>query len=336
MAGVWFWRQGQSKGISWSATAHISKPIIFEVAQPQRTRLGVLDFRHQESTPNLVEQFWYQLTHLGTPTLQQIVDVALVAYLLYRLLLMVRGSRAWRVIGGVVIYLALWFITDVLGLRTIHFLLEKGLVLGPVALVILLLPELRAAIEGFGKLGFWPDRLGGGEEDVSAKVIDEIVDAVSDLSTTQTGALIVIERSRQMLEIERSGVPLYANVSATLLESLFYGANPLHDGAVMIRGSSVVAAACQLPLTDSPLRPHMHMRHRAAVGATESTDAISIVVSEERGSVSVAMDGRIREDITATQLRDLLSQQLRPTRSQKSRRTLNAKKERDDEKASVG
>jgi diadenylate cyclase len=283
-----------------------------------------------------VEQFWYQITNLGTPTLWQIVDVALVAYLIYRLLLMVRGSRAWRIIGGVVIYLVLWFVTDVLELQTIHFLLEKGLVLGPVALVILLLPELRSAIEGFGKLGFWPDRLGGGEEDVSTKVIDEIVDAVSDLATTQTGALIVIERSKTMPEIEANGVPIHANVSATLLESLFYGAHPLHDGAVMIRGKSIVAAACQLPMSDSALRPHMHMRHRAAVGATESTDAISIVVSEERGSISVAMDGRIREDLSPTQLRDLLSQQLRSERTQKTRLTLGKKEERDDEKASVG
>lgn len=295
----------------------------------------MLDFRHRDLA-DLVEQFWYQITHLGTPALWQIVDVALVSYLVYRLLLMVRGSRAWRIIGGVVIYLVLWFITDVMELRTIHFLLEKGLVLGPVALVILLLPELRAAIEGFGKLGFWPERLGGGEEDVSAKVIDEIVDAVADLSTTQTGALIVIERSRHMPEIEASGVPLHANVSTTLLESLFYGANPLHDGAVMIRGNSIVAAACQLPLSDSPLRPHMHMRHRAAVGATESTDAISIIVSEERGSISVAMDGRIREDVSPAQLRELLSQQLRPERPTKSRLNFGARKERDDEKASVG
>ncbi|MEO7453662.1 MAG: diadenylate cyclase CdaA [Fimbriimonadales bacterium] len=285
---------------------------------------------------DLVEQFWYQITHLGTPALWHIVDVALVSYLIYRLLLMVRGSRAWRIIGGVVIYLVLWFVTDVLELRTIHFLLEKGLVLGPVALVILLLPELRSAIEGFGKLGFWPDRLGGGEEDVSIRVIDEIVGAVSDLATTQTGALIVIERSKTMPEIEASGVPLHADVSATLLESLFYGTNPLHDGAVMIRGNSIVAAACQLPLTDSSLRPHMHMRHRAAVGATESTDAISVVVSEERGSISVAMDGRIREDVTTAQLRDLLGQQLRPERTGKARLGFGGKKERDDEKASVG
>ncbi|MDQ2985695.1 MAG: diadenylate cyclase CdaA [Armatimonadota bacterium] len=283
-----------------------------------------------------MEQFWYQLTHLGTPALLQIVDVALVAYLLYRLLLMVRGSRAWRIIGGVVIYLALWFVTDLFELRTIHFLLEKGLVLGPVALVILLLPELRVAIEGFGKLGFWPERLGGGEEDVSATVIEEIVAAVNELASTQTGALIVIERSRKMPEIEANGVPLNARVSAPLLESLFYGENPLHDGAVMIRGGSIVAAACQLPLTDSLLKPHLHMRHRAAVGATDGTDAVSIVVSEERGRISVALDGRIREDVTAAQLRELLNQLLRTPRTPRNSRKSENSTERENEKASVG
>jgi diadenylate cyclase len=210
-------------------------------------------------------------------------------------------------------------------------LLEKGLVLGPVALVILLLPELRAAIEGFGKLGFWPDRLGGGEAAVSAVVIDELVGAVTELAARQTGALIVIERSRRMPEIEANGVPMNARVSAPLLESLFYGENPLHDGAVIVRGNSIVAAACQLPLTDSPLKPHMHMRHRAAVGATDGTDAISIVVSEERGRISVAIDGRIREDVTSQQLRDLLIQMLRTPQTEQRQ-----EKEGVDEKASVG
>jgi diadenylate cyclase len=283
-----------------------------------------------------VEQIWYQLTNFGTPALLQLVDVVLVAYLIYRIFLMVRGSRAWRIIGGVVIYLVLWFVTDMLELRTIHFLLEKGLVLGPVALVILLLPELRAAIEGFGKLGFWPERLGGGEAAVSAAVIDEVVAAVTELATRQTGALIVIERSRRMPEVEGNGVPMNAQVSAALLESLFYGENPLHDGAVIVRGNSIIAAACQLPMTQSTLKPHMHMRHRAAVGATDGTDAISIVVSEERGRISVAIDGRIREDVTGQQLRELLDKMLRTPRPEKNEPETAEAKEGVDETASVG
>ncbi|MGI8924954.1 MAG: diadenylate cyclase CdaA [Fimbriimonadales bacterium] len=283
-----------------------------------------------------MEDFWYQISHLGKPTALQIIDLTVVAYLVYRLLLMVRGSRAWRIIGGIVIYLVLWFASDLLGLRTIHFILDRALILGPVALVILLLPELRSALEGFGKLGFWPERLGGGEEHVGAKTVEEIVEAVAELSASATGALIVVERSRKMPEVESNGVQLNAEVTAALLGSIFYGAGPLHDGAVMVRGNSVVAAACQLPLTDGPLKPHMHMRHRAAVGATDGTDAVSIVVSEERGIISVALDGRIREDLSPAKLRDLLNSLLRAEIKPSPLSRMNKKKVQEDERASVG
>jgi diadenylate cyclase len=282
-----------------------------------------------------LEEFWYQVTHLGPPTMQQLVDIAVVSYLTYRLLLMVRGSRAWRVIGGIVIYLLLWFASDILGLRTVHFILDKALVLAPVALVILLLPELRSALEGFGKLGFWPERLGGGEERTDAATIDELVAAAAELSSARTGALIVIERSRKMPEVETNGVRLNARVSSSLLGSIFYGDGPLHDGAVMIRGNTAVAAACQLPLSEGPLKPHMHMRHRAAIGVTEGTDAVSIIVSEERGRISVALDGRIREELSPAELRELLNSLLR---SQKPslRSRVSRKRESEDERAAVG
>jgi len=282
-----------------------------------------------------LEELWYQITHLGAPTIVQLVDVALVAYLTYRLLLMVRGSRAWRIIGGVIIYLTLWFASDVLGFKTVHFILDRALVLGPVALVILLLPEMRSALEGFGKLGFWPGRLAGGEDHTEAKTVEEIVVAVAELSASSTGTLIVIERSRKMPEIEATGVPLHADVTASLLASIFFGQNPLHDGAVMIRGNDIVAAACQLPMSESLLKPHMHMRHRAAAGATDGTDAIAIVVSEERGVISVALDGRIREDLSSQQLRDLLQSLLRinPKASPFARLT---KRRSRDEKTPVG
>lgn len=283
-----------------------------------------------------MEDFWYQLTHFDRPTLLQVVDVAIVAYLVYRLLLMVRGSRAWRIIGGIVIYLLLWFVSDILQLRTIHFILDRALILGPVALVILLLPELRSALEGFGKLGFWPERLAGGEDFTTMDTVDAIVDAVTEFSASATGALIVIERSKKMQEIEQSGVRLNGEVTAPLLQSIFYGANPLHDGAVMVRGNSIVAAACQLPLTDQPLKPHMHMRHRAAAGATDGSDAISVVVSEERGHISVALDGRIREDVTPAQLRDLLRSLLNTGQRESPFGRMVKKKVQEDETASVG
>lgn len=281
-----------------------------------------------------MDELKFQLTHFAAPTLQQILDIAVVAYLTYRLLLMVRGSRAWRIIGGIVIYLLLWFASDLLGLRTIHFILDKALVLGPVALVILLLPELRSALEGFGKLGFWPERLGGGEDQTDRETIEAIVSAASELSRNRRGALMVIERSRKLPEIEKTGIALNARVSAALLESVFYGENPLHDGAAMIRGNTLVAASCQLPLSEMRLKPHMHMRHRAAVGASEGTDAVCIIVSEERGLISIAQDGRIQESINPENLRELLNMLLTPSNKQLSfART--SKKKAEDEKAAV-
>lgn len=283
-----------------------------------------------------MSDFWDQLTHLGAPTLQQVVDVAVVSYLMYRLLLMVRGSRAWRIIGGIIIYLLLWFASDLLGLRTVRFILDKALVLLPIALVILLLPELRSALEGFGRLGFWPDRLGGGEEQTDAETVEELVAAVVELSATRAGALIVVERSKKMPELERNGVQLNARVSGSLLGSIFHGVGPLHDGAVMIRGNSIIAAACQLPTTEARLKPHMHMRHRAAVGVTEGTDAVSIVVSEERGLISVAMDGNIQEGLTHTELREILNAILRSASRHSSLLRFAKRKTKEDERASVG
>lgn len=260
-----------------------------------------------------LEQFWSQFVDDGTTLAIQILDVLVVAYLIYRLLLLVRGSRAWRILGGIVIYMLFWFLSGLFGLRTLHFILDKALILGPVALVILLLPELRSALEGFGKLGFWPGRFGGGEEPTRAATIEEIVSGVAELSAGNMGALIVIERSRQMPEIERTGVSVDAAVSAAMLIQLFFDRTPLHDGAVLIRGDRIVAAACQLPLSEGKLPPHMHLRHRAAVGITEQTDAIAIVVSEERGTISAAIDGRIRETMTPNDLRDLLKSNLLET-----------------------
>lgn len=258
-----------------------------------------------------MEEFWYQLTRSGPPTLRQLFDLLVVSYLIYRLLLLIRGSRAWRIIGGITIFLAVWFASDLLELRTLHWVLDKALVMAPIALVLLLLPELRSALEDFGRLGFWPGRLGGGEETMDRASAEEIVGAVAELANLKTGCIIVIERSRKLNDVARTGVPINAKVTAALLGSIFHGSGPLHDGAVLIRGSRLIAAACRLPLSDSQMRTSLHMRHRAAVGATENSDAVSIVVSEERGSISLAMDGKLRENISISDLRDFLTDLLR-------------------------
>lgn len=241
-----------------------------------------------------------------------VIDILLVAYLIYRLLMLVRGSRAWRIGMGILVFLLVLWLSDEVGLVTLHWLLAQVVPLAPVALVILFLPEWRQVIEGLGKLDRWTPRMGSNEPRAQARTVEEIVAAVAELAAGSIGALIVLENHASLEEIASNGVTLNARVSAALLVTIFYERNPLHDGAVIIRGDTILAGACRLPLSDSSrLDQNVHMRHRAAVGVTEGADCMSIVVSEERGSISVASDGRLRRLNSHLDLRDILNRELR-------------------------
>lgn len=258
------------------------------------------------------------LREFSRESLVHVFDILLVAYLNYRLLSLTRGSRAWRILGGIVAFVLLLVISSYLKLQTLNWILDKATLLAPVALVILLLPELRQALEGVGKLGFWPKRISTMESNTDLKTVDAIVQAAAELASARVGALIVIEREASLDEIIANGVRLDAKVSAPLLGSIFYDQNPLHDGAAIIRGNELVAAACRLPLSESAgLDRTLHMRHRAAVGVTEGRDCISVVVSEERGKISVATDG-ILTVLTPTELRSTLNAELRGNHVSKS------------------
>jgi diadenylate cyclase len=252
-----------------------------------------------------------ELTKPTTETLVHVFDILVVAYLIYRLLSLTRGSRAWRILGGIVAFVLLLFVSDWLQLTAMHWVLDKATLLAPVALVILLLPELRQALEGVSKLGFWPKSLAGAEVKTEERTVEALVSAASELSTAMVGALIVVERDAPLDEIIHNGVRLDAQVSSPLLGAIFYDQNPLHDGAVIVRGDSLVAAACRLPLSENPtLARNLHMRHRAAVGITEQTDCLAIVVSEERGSISVVEEGAL-EKVSPQVLRERLNEALR-------------------------
>lgn len=243
-----------------------------------------------------------------------VVDILVVAYVVYRLLMLVRGTRAWRIIAGIMAFVVFYWLSGKLGLTTLNWLLEKGTYLGPAALVILLLPELRAAIEGFGKPSSILQKLvfTNVEERAEAHTVEEIVAAVAELAAGSVGALIVVERMAPLDDFVSNGVLLQARVSAPLLGSIFFENNPLHDGAVIIRGDTILAAACRLPLSESQTLDHnVHMRHRAAVGITESFDCLSLVVSEERGTISVASDGGLRRLSSHVELRKILNKELR-------------------------
>jgi diadenylate cyclase len=274
------------------------------------------------------------LSTLGEPWPQAVInilDVLLVAYLIWRLLKLVRGTRAWRILFGVFVFLVALLASDVLGLRTLHWVLDKATLLGPVALVILFLPELRQTIEGFARIGGLSDRLVGTEGAARGTTIEEITVAAQAMAQSRTGALIVIDRSRQLDAEIRSGVPLHAVVSAPLLQSIFYAGNPLHDGAIIVRQDELVSAACQLPLSDNPaIRAEYHMRHRAGVGVTEHSDALVVIVSEERGEITVARAGILTPVKSPEELLHLLSEGL-TTETEATRRRSSRRAKRTEE-----
>jgi diadenylate cyclase len=255
-------------------------------------------------------------------------DIFLVTYLIYRILILVRNTRAWRILLGIVVFIAALFISDALQLRTLHWVLDKATALAPVALVILLLPELRQALEGFARLGLWTSRIGGPVNSSSAKAIDDLVAGMTELAQQRLGALIVIERANPLSDVIANGVPLDAQLTPALLNSIFYKGSPLHDGAAVIRSDRVIAAACQLPLTESEdVSRKVHMRHRAGIGVSEQSDCISLIVSEERGTISVAINGRMTFCEGPNELRAILNHELRGLEKEgKPKRTRNKEK----------
>jgi diadenylate cyclase len=240
-----------------------------------------------------------------------VVDVLAVAWLLYRLLLLAKGTRAWQIIGGLFIFVTAVVVSDKLQLYSLHWLLKQAFPFGPVALVILFLPELRHVLEEFGRRGFWVSSLGfAGTEEMSS-MVDAVVTSVSEMSVKRVGVLMVFERETGLENIVSTGTLIDAYATAELLSTIFYKGTPLHDGAVVIRQDKVVAAGCTLPLTISPrIDAAVHTRHKAALGMSEESDAVVVIVSEETGTVSLAVEGKLirglREETLRQRLLELL------------------------------
>lgn len=249
----------------------------------------------------------------GGSTWMGFLDILVVAYLIYRLLLLVRGTRALQILGGLGTLIFALYLSERFQLNTLNWLLKQVVPLGPVAIVILFYPELRHALEEFGPR-FWSRGLSLlNREDVS-EMIDTVVTSVIMLSGKRVGALIVFERETGLDEVIQSGTLLDAVVSVALLDTIFYKGTALHDGALIIRNGRVVAAECILPLTDRPkLDAAVHTRHKAALGISENSDAVVVVVSEETGIISLISEGNfagrgLKEDV----LRDRLNRLLQP------------------------
>lgn len=239
--------------------------------------------------------------------LTTIADILVVTFVTYKLMMLVKGTRAWQILWGLGIFLLAVAISRWLNLQALNWLLQIFLPLGPVALVILFYPELRHALEEVGRLKFLGEGFVMlGREDIS-NLAEELTRVTADCSKTKTGVLIVVEREVGLDTILASGKAIDAEVSAELLKTIFHPGSPLHDGAVVLRGNRIVAASCILPLSDSPgIGTMIHTRHKAAVGVTEQSDAVVLVVSEETGTISLSTEGRLLRGLTPEQVKTKL------------------------------
>ena len=232
-----------------------------------------------------------------------LLDILLISLAIYWLLLLLRGTSAWTVLRGVSLLLAgAFLLARFFDLQVVNWMLENmvtGLVIG---VIVVFQPEIRRVLDRLGRTG-WQLALVRQDTD---QTIDVAVRAAARLSRQRYGALIVFERETGLQEVIDTGVELNAELSAELLGSIFMPNTPLHDGAAIVRGDQVIAAGCTLPLTESALEADLGMRHRAGVGITEGTDAIVIVVSEERGSMGLAAQGRMRANLDESELRTRL------------------------------
>ena len=248
-----------------------------------------------------------RLSHIPQVSVLSVVDVLIVAFLIYEFLKLIKGTRAVPMLSGVIILAVAFYIAHVEPLRTVDWLLSTLLPYAIFALIVVFGAEIRHVLARLGRR-MVSGRLGAGSGDDS---YDDIVLAAKQFSENQTGALIVIEREIGLRTYIESGVALDANLSFDLLTTIFRPSAPLHDGAVIVQKDRIAAAACFLPLSMNPvLSTQMGTRHRAAIGITEESDALSVVVSEETGAISLAVGGAIERNIDAEQLRQRLSQLL--------------------------
>lgn len=244
---------------------------------------------------NILEQF----------SIYDLLDIVLVAIVLYRLLMMVKGTKAAQMLIGLAVLVGASIVARYFNLMTLDWLLQGFWSYIVIALIVIFQPEIRRALAKMGETPFL-QAFTTAEE---LKSIEEIVRATVSLANRKIGALIVLERETDLRDFIEIGVPLEARVSRELLLSIFHPSSPIHDGAAIIRGNKVAAAGCFLPITlTADLRKALGTRHRAALGITEETDAVSIAVSEETGSISLAMNGRLMEQLDMTTLRQLLTE----------------------------
>lgn len=253
---------------------------------------------------DLIDRIRLILTNIGLNT---IVDVGIVYYVLYHGYILIRDMRAKQLVKGIVLLVALIPISSIFDLYMIEFILQNTFQVGVIALVIVFQPEIRRALEYLGRTSFTLSNIEKNAQ-TSQKIIKEIISATTSLARQKIGALIIFEKQIGLVDIIESGTQLNANISSGLIINIFIPNTPLHDGAVIIKDYTIRAAGCFLPLTENNLlSKDIGTRHRAAIGMTEKSDSIALIVSEETGYISYAVEGRLYRNIQIEELESLLT-----------------------------
>ena len=266
------------------------------------------------------------LTKLHMPTIHKtdVVEIIILAFLVYYILAWIKNTKAWALLKGVIVIAVFILLAAVFHMNTILWIVTNVFSIAAIAIVVVLQPELRKALEELGQKNFFStlvsfdsNKTEGGL--FSDRTINEIAKACVEMGKVKTGALIVIEQHQSLKEYERTGIDVDGIVSSQLLINIFEHNTPLHDGAVIVRGNRVVSATCYLPLSDNmALSKELGTRHRAGVGISEVTDSLTLIVSEETGKISVAYNGQLERAVDVDRLKDRMAQiQDKPTEEKK-------------------
>lgn len=275
---------------------------------------------------NISEQFF---SVIGDITFFDVADILIVAYLIYKLIQLVRETRAGQLVKGLIIILVAYAVANIFVLKTLRYVISNIISFGVLALVVVFQPELRRILEHMGRSKL--SRLNVfslDERPLDQRIgaqIDKICSAVAAMSLQKIGALICIERATKLGEIVNTGITLNSEVTSELIGSIFFPNSPMHDGAMIIRDDRIIAAGCFLPLSESgDLNKQLGTRHRSAIGLSENSDAVVVIVSEETGIISIALDGTLKRNYDVVSLKNELLRLLLPDRSgeQQERRSV--------------
>lgn len=284
---------------------------------------------------NIINFFRDFASMLPTIKFMDIIDILLVAVIIYALIMMIQSSGAARIAKSIIIILILSAVTSLLNMYLMNYLLDKILEIGLIALVIMFQPELRRMLEKLGSRSLREILNMKTQQREIDRVISQTVAACEALSADRMGALIVFERDSSLIDYEKTGTRLDAQVSSELLRNIFFVKAALHDGAVLISNERIAAAGCVLPLTQNRnISSDLGTRHRAGIGISEATDAVVVIVSEETGTISVAVGGMLKRHLASKTLERILLNELAPKENDSQRnplKTLLKKRDRKEE-----